>query len=135
MITLYEQRVDASKFKPPNLTKQQILQPQYSKGVVPPLYTPTIENGPCHSIFLPDNCLRFPFDEYTIEKRERREDTNLTNPHHTTITPPTAQNIPSKHVIFCELYSQRRVHITQQQHRQQLRTYLRKRVIFCELYS
>ena len=69
-----QQRVDASKFKPPNLTKQQTLQPQYVKGVVPLLYTPTIENGSCHPIFLPDNCLRFSFDEYTIEKRERRED-------------------------------------------------------------
>jgi len=90
MIILHEQRVDASKFKPPNLTKQQILQPQYSKGVVPLLYTPTIENGSFHSIFLPNNCLRFPFEEYTIEKREGREDTDLTNPHHTTITVPRA---------------------------------------------
>ena len=90
MIILHEQRADTSEFKPPNLTKQQTLQPQYLKGVVPLLYTPTTENGPCHSIFLPDNCLRFPFEEYTIKKQERREDTDLTNPHHTTITVPTA---------------------------------------------
>jgi hypothetical protein len=31
--------------RPPNLTKHQTLQPQYPKGVVPLLYTPTIENG------------------------------------------------------------------------------------------
>ncbi len=90
MIILHEQRVDASKFKPPNLTKQQILQPQYLKGVVSLLYTPAIENGSCHSISLPDNCLRFPFEEYTMETQERREDTDLTNPHHTTIMLPTA---------------------------------------------
>jgi len=89
-----QQRVDASKFKPPNLTKQQTLQPQYVKGVVPLLYTPTIENGSCHPIFLPDNCLRFSFDEYTIEKRERREDRdpNMATTTTTTVTIRTANS-------------------------------------------
>ena len=95
-----QQRVDASKFKPPNLTKQQTLQPQYLKGVVPLLYTPTIENGSCHSIFLPDNCLRFPFDEYTIEKRERREDRDPNMATTTTTTTVTIRTANSNNILL-----------------------------------
>ena len=96
-----QQRVDASKSKPPNLTKQQTLQPQYLKGVVPLLYTPTIENGPCHSISLPDNCLRFPFEEYTIEKRERREDRDPNMATTTTVTIRTAIIYSGIHAAMC----------------------------------
>jgi len=45
--------------QPPNLTKHQILQPQYVRGSCALSYTPTIANGFGCSVFLPDNSLRY----------------------------------------------------------------------------
>ena len=46
--------------QPPNLTKHQILQPQYLKGSGAPFIYAYDRNGLEYSIFLPDNSLRFP---------------------------------------------------------------------------
>jgi len=76
--------------QPPNLTKHQILQPQYAKGSdAPLLYTPTIENRLGYSIFLPDNSLRYQrLTSTRLRSGIGRKDTVKTTT--TTLPPPTA---------------------------------------------
>jgi hypothetical protein len=88
--------------QPSNLTKHQHYSPSIRKGMMPPFVcTPTMENGLGHSIFLPDNSLRFP---RLLSTRWRggtdRKDTVKTN-NNTAIT-NSLEHIFTNTIILCQ---------------------------------